>query len=571
MEEVNVLLDGDDWRRRGEVHAAGQAFHDGALLDAGGLAALFDETPTEEFERRASELNGLFSVVREREDEVIVVSDRIGSRAVFYAPDEGVHVSDHFGELRSIVGGDAVPRDRELEFRMATYVSGEETLDPSIRKTQPGSVLRVDAEGSASSRQYYSFRDDPRPDRYGTDQYSAWKGALRRAFERVVAVADGRQIVTGLSGGYDSRLIVTMLDRMGYDDVVLFTYSNIQDADYDLEVAREVIDDVGFDYLEIPLTGDDVRAGHRSALWKDIVRGLGQSGMSHTHPVEIAIQEGLKVADAVDDDALRLHGHQLFEGGSHVPHRLFDRDGSADLEAVVDAVYEEHYRQYGFDASAVETVKDRIARSVRADGVSADGSFEAVERWYWRERMPNFLSMRALVRMDFDVWFPLMDAELLDLWNGIPRRDRYDRGLYERWVDDLYRETYGGRPSTASEVKWADRKENSSGFDRLILTLRDSPVGERIEDSRLRPHASTVVRHIRNRDGDDPAEVYRRDPLLAFVDQERFERTYTGSEGFRYYLADEILRTLDEPEGDASGIHRERDEKRPVGRPTDRR
>jgi asparagine synthase (glutamine-hydrolysing) len=543
---TELALTADDWVRRGDAHAAGTAFHRGGRLDARGLIGLFAGRSTAEFAAVASEVNGLFSVVLERDDAVVVVSDRIGSRAVFYSTDDPPHVSDHFGDLRSAVGGGPVPRDRELEFRMATYVSGAETLDPSIRKARPGTVLRVDAGGDVSSRQYYSFGDDPRPDRYGTDRYAEWTDTLGRAFERVRAVADGRQVVMGLSGGHDSRLIVTMLDRLGFDDVVLFTYSNIQDADYDLQVARRVVEDVGFDHFEVELTRDGVLAGHRSDLWHGIVRRLGQSGMSHTHPVEMAIQEGLRSADTVDDDALRLHGHQLFGAGSFVPRRLLGSSGSADTRAVVDAVYEQHYDRYGFDDPAIETVKGRIGRTVRAEDAATGGPFEAVERWYWRERIPNFLTVRPLVLMGFDVWFPLVDAEFLAFWNGLSRRERYDKRLYERWVDDLYRETYGGRPTTSAELKRAERMERASGLERLFWTLRYSRLGEYVEASRLRPYAGVVARGVRGRNREtDPVEIYRSDPLLAFVDEERFEREYTGLEGFRYFLADEILRTLD--------------------------
>jgi asparagine synthase (glutamine-hydrolysing) len=540
------VLTADDWVHRGNAHAAGTAFHDGDHLDTRGLLDLFAGRSTAEFAAVASDLNGLFAVVAERNDAVVVVSDRIGSRAVFYSTGDPPRVSDHFGELRSVAGGDPVPRDRELEFRMATYVSGDGTLDPSIRKAQPGTVLRVDAGGDVSSRQYYSFRDDPRPDRYGTDRYAEWTTALRRAFERVRTVADGRQVVMGLSGGHDSRLIVTMLDRLGFDDVVLFTYSNIQDADYDLRVARRVVGDVGFDHFEVELTRDGVLAGHRSDLWQEIVRRLGRSGMSHTHPVEVAIQEGLKSAEAVEDDALRLHGHQLFGAGSFVPRRLVGSDDSTGVGTVVDAVYEQHYARYGFDDPAVEAVKDRIERTLRAEDVRTGGPFEAVERWYWRERIPNFLTVRPLVRMAFDVWFPLMDAELLAFWNGVSRRERYDKRLYERWVDDLYHGTYGGRPTTSAELKRAEQMEHASGLERLFWTLRYSRLGEYVEASRLRPYVGVVTRGVRERNGaTGPVEAYRSDPLLAFVDEERFEREYTGVEGFRYFLADEILRTLD--------------------------
>jgi len=549
MGVANLLLEANDWEGSGGVHAAGTAFYGEDRLDASGLVDLFAGTPAEEVAPLARELNGLFAAVRVYEDEVIVVSDRVGSRALFYGRDEPRHLGDSFGELRSRVGGGAVPDGRRLEFLMATYVSGRETLDPAIRKTRPGTVLRVDLrDDSVSERRYYAFRDDPQPERYDGEHYPAWTAALDGAFERFVRVLDGRQVALGLSGGYDSRLIATMLDRVGYDDVVLFTYTGIQDGAYEARVAREVAGDVGFDWVELELPRRAIREARNSAQWRDIVRTLGSSGMSHTHPVEVVIHEALAGVDRLDDDRVRVNGHQLFGAGAYVPERLLDRTGPTDPAGIADAIFDMHYREHGFETPEVDLVKGRIRRSAGVDrALDPDEAFGAVERWVWAERLPNFLTMRALLRLDADVWFPLMDAELLDFWNRLPRTDRYDKRLYERWIDDLYRETYGRVPETASVLKRRERTVHASGLDRLFWRLRYSPLGAYVETSPLRPHASVVAGLAFGR-ATTPAGFYRRDPLLAFVDEERFVREYTGREGFRYVLANEILRTL-EPSG----------------------
>lgn len=546
MAAPNLLLEADDWEGRDGIHAAGTAFYGGDRLDASGLVDLFAGTPADEVASRARELNGLFAAVRVDDDEVIVVSDRVGSRALFYGREEPRHLGDSFGELRSRVGGGAVPDDRRLEYLMATYVSGRETLDPAIRKTRPGTVLRVDLEdGSVSERRYYAFRDDPQPERYDEDHYPEWKATLEGAFERFVRVLDGRQVALGLSGGYDSRLIATMLDRVGYDDVVTFTYTGIQDGAYEARVAREVAADVGFDWVELELSREAIREARDSALWRAVVRALGSSGMSHTHPVEVVLHEVLSGIDRIDDDRMRVNGHQLFGAGAYVPERLLDRTEPTDSAGLADAIFEMHYREHDFDTHEVDLVKGRIRRSADLDrALDPDEAFEAVERWVWGERLPNFLTMRALLRMDPDVWFPLMDAELLEFWNRIPRTDRYDKRLYERWVDDLYRETYGRVPETASVLKRRERTVQASGLDRLFWRLRYSPLGEYVETSRVRPYASAAAGLVFGRAA-TPAEFYRRDPLFAFVDEERFVREYTGREGFRYVLANEILHTLD--------------------------
>jgi asparagine synthase (glutamine-hydrolysing) len=50
-------------------------------------------------------------------------------------------------------------------------------------------------------------------------------------FERLIRRAQGRTIAVPLSGGYDSRLIVLMLKRLGYRNLLAFSYGLLKDEE----------------------------------------------------------------------------------------------------------------------------------------------------------------------------------------------------------------------------------------------------------------------------------------------------------------------------------------------------
>jgi len=120
-------------------------------------------------------------------------------------------------------------QDAATEFLLAGCVTGNDTLYPRIKRLQPGQMLSIDraASGEPSVRQYYALTRQEIVSESKQTLLDRFDAILENAFERLVERADGDPIIVGLSGGYDSRLIALMLDRVGYEKVYAFTLPSI--------------------------------------------------------------------------------------------------------------------------------------------------------------------------------------------------------------------------------------------------------------------------------------------------------------------------------------------------------
>lgn len=139
----------------------------------------------------------------------------------------GQTISDNAEWVRQRVGDQTIDPVAREEFQLVGYVTGQDTLFPHVKQLLAGESL-IAEEGESGidvrCRRYYRYlHTEPK-------QYD--EPALRQRLDQVIVktmrrlidYAAGRQIVVPLSGGYDSRLIVTQLKRLGYDNILAFTY-----------------------------------------------------------------------------------------------------------------------------------------------------------------------------------------------------------------------------------------------------------------------------------------------------------------------------------------------------------
>lgn len=141
----------------------------------------------------------------------------------------------------------------------------------------------------------------------------------------------------------------------------------------------------------------------------------------------------------VDEDAIPVIGHQLFGSGKLSPKRLINKQPNVD--EIANAIFDAYYKNSSFSENEVELVQDRISNNIEPYELNiSNSSYEIVERWYWRSRIPCYLNVRALFLLA-DPWFPLLDKELCQFPSKIPERHRYNKRAYQSWVKRLYRES----------------------------------------------------------------------------------------------------------------------------------
>lgn len=423
-------------------------------------------------------LNGFYFVVCCNEHGLIAAVDRIRSIPLFYGEAKGrIYLSDDAEWIRQQVGDvemDLVARD---EFQLAGYVTGQETLFPNVKQLQAGEMLRITStikEPEIETYRYYRFIH-AEPEKWEEETLrNAFGLVTERTIRRLIKYAAGRQIVVPLSGGYDSRLIVTMLKHFGYDNILAFTYGvpGNKESEYSKKVASTL--GLRWHYVEYDkykwrkIWHTEERINHQ--LWASGLTSL-------PHVQDLLAVKTMKKDDVMDSDCVFVPGHTGdFIAGGHLPRNTYlaKRFDENDLS---EAIIRKHYclAPLRYVANPSEDFwKNRVLSISEQKSVENRYDFSnGFEKWEWQERQTKFIcnSVRVYEHCGYDWWIPLWDAEFMAFWEAMPLSLRKERAWYTERVREIYQEKTGSK-----DIGNAEAQPSSSVFLKKII----KSVGEHI-------------------------------------------------------------------------------------------
>lgn len=450
MESCVLHLSGTGWAEtppEADHHCwlQGQTYLDGALIPVSGLANhLALATSPQSLAAHLQRLNGFYAWVTRTEGQVRAGVDHIRSRPLFYGQAQGcLYLADNAEWVRHQVGDTAMDPIAREEFQLAGYVTGPDTLFPNVKQLQAGECLIATATPQGltiETQRYYRFLHTE-PATYDEPTLrAALDRAVVRSIQRLIEHAGGRQIVVPLSGGYDSRLIVTLLRRLGYDNVLTFTYGvpGNKESDY----SKRVADALGLRWHFVEYSEALWREAWQTAeRWDYQKWASGWASIAHVQDW-LAVQK-LKQGGVVEADAVFVPGHSGdFVAGSHIPSEAFDRT-TFDLEEIDQAILSKHYSLAPMKLFSISPaqwrarIHERIERAQCAEPWEfADG----FEKWDWQERQAKFIcnSVRVYEFYGYDWWMPLWDLEFMRFWEGVPLALRKGREWYIAYVTEAF-------------------------------------------------------------------------------------------------------------------------------------
>lgn len=527
MGPVSVHLRDDvGWAEHGTGRARGRAFHGDRLLNADALARVVDES-TAPMTRIAGSLVGEFALVRVDTDAVTAAVDPVRTRPLFYAVEGGrAVVGDSPRLLADALDTPTFDPMAEFEFLVGGIVTGRATLYEEIATLQAGEVVELDAAGESitvTRRDHFEYAPAGR-ERSRDELLDELDAVLERAVDRLIGVADGRQIAVPLSGGYDSRLVACLLARRDYPRLTTFSFG--RRGNPESAISERVAGELGLPWSFVEYTAErwrqwygspDRRAYFASAFDWSSIPSIG------TCP---ALDE-LAARGVLEDDAIIVSGDSITTTGEHVPARFGEgRSGSSDdggsitRADVVDEVLDIQYTLWQPAPADAELLRARIAdrldNGATADGASAAAALEA---WDWRERQAKFIvSPEEYAYGGYDSWLPLFDREYMAFWREVPLAQRIGKSLHVEYVDRLF-----AAQSQTGAVVTADRARYGM-TGRLKQLVAASPLSKLAE-----PLYHAVV-------GEAPRS---RDHLagLGVVPAPMFRRLYTGHESVHSFEA----------------------------------
>jgi asparagine synthase (glutamine-hydrolysing) len=534
MNEISVhFLDYDSWSITGTTYWKGSAFFEERLLDDSSIACMFSSIKNaDDFISSIKQLNGFFAVVQQKEDTIYAAVDRVRSFPLFYSLKDGdFYISDDPLWIQKEIQAEEVDEIAAAEFMLTGYVTGSDTLYPDIKQLKAGEALALErsSEGPRFKKvRYYQYI----PGKYSTSSEEALLSELDRilvkVFERLIKLASGRTIVVPLSGGYDSRLIVLMLKRLGYKNVVTFSYG--KPGNKESEISKKIADILGIQWEFISYSNKDWHKWYRSEEYQRYSRmACGLSSVPHIQDWP-AVWE-LRKNGIIPIESIIVPGHSadLLTGSrSSGQPKLYDE--KAETFDPIEAILRYHYCLWHMSEDQVYRFqfKDRIASCIGDIRQFADnaGVFEC---WDVSERQSKFIinSLRVYEFWGYSWWMPFWDKEFMDFWSQIPIDTKLGQKIYKEYVNNLFNRILNTYIGTNHEIE-AGR---ALLLKSAISILKRTPF-------------LSVARNIYRRY--KLIGAYDSSPLAFYgaIPKERFAKMYTGVENINSFIAADIMDSL---------------------------
>ncbi|MCE8015057.1 hypothetical protein HOP62_03085 [Halomonas sp. MCCC 1A17488] len=436
----------------GRGHVCGRVWLDGRELSPD--AALERLEPTgdvEAWRRRLGELNGFHALVRDAQDGLVAVVDRVRSIPLFYGiRGDACYLSDDADWVRQQVGEDRVDDEARADFELAGYVTGRDTLFRRVKQLRAGEALVVNTTEpglSLSLERYYRFRHCAESGHDESSCLARLEEVLEAACDRLIATADGRQIVVPLSGGYDSRLIATLLARRQYPRMLAYAYGYRDNQE--ARVSREVAGALGLPWTFVEYSQQAWgRVAESEAYWRYQRWASGWNAIANMQ--DWLAVKSLTERGEVEPGSLFVPGHCCVTG--FVPSSAFEarrEDRQMPADALGEALRQRHFTLNASEEGEAlfhDRVLPRLALDYPLDeALEPDEFIRQFVQFGWQERQAKFIvnSVRSFEFFGHDWWMPLYDRDFMALWQTVPYHWLECRAGYVSFVEALFAEVSG--------------------------------------------------------------------------------------------------------------------------------
>lgn len=375
------------------------------------------------------DLGGSFAVVVAIPGGIRLVSDRFGSRPLFYSPTAaGWSVSADPWSLVGRLKSPTLSASGALELLAFKYVLGTDTLIEGVSEVPPGSYLDLLDDGSSELHTYWSLQPAPvrRSGAALVDELADVFDVMAARSVRAGAALGMTKWGVNLTAGRDSRVILAGLVRQG---VPLVAVSS--DVGDDATVAAQLAAAVGVEHHTIASW-----ASSGSPWIAEVADPLVATSMAALagHPLALAFHgpsspSGWLSGHLGDSlscgrqtaSSLRVNRRGLIATADY----LYAYHRAVSSAALAPMLRREHRAEVGLGEHHLRTLIAELAKEFPLEYVAEQVDLRQRKR---RHILRDYLALRALGPTV--LWFA--DPAWADFWRTVPINWKVDWGLYQR-------------------------------------------------------------------------------------------------------------------------------------------
>lgn len=387
----------------------------------------------------ANKLNGSFVLVlyNLEQKKLMVCSDRYGLRPLYYTTNGNTLL--FASEVKAILQDESFEKvlneETITEFLVCGgAITGNKTFFRGIDVLPPGSIFTYQ-DGKYKMRQYWDF--DYQPDyKVTADEYAE---QLAHVFRKAVNVRLAEKLRYGLwlSGGMDSRLIASAIDKDSIHRIVAYTFGS-SGCD-ECRVARKVAQAVGMKHVFLEYQPEEAISYSKRAVY--VTDGFDWVGMGANFHAFTRIAESAEVSfNGLPGD--------LSLGGSFMNRRIMAARNDEALLALLTKgrTLSESMMVKIFTSSyhaRVKGIPSELKRKALED-VKPEHPGNKADHFYMQNYVRRFsLKGDVLARVNQEVASPFYDNDFMDVILKTPPEYRLNHRLYVKVLRRLSPELAG--------------------------------------------------------------------------------------------------------------------------------
>lgn len=504
-----------------------------------------------------------YVLTRENTDEIVSLEASVGViRAVplFYRRErEGVTIAsspEMILRTNSEDGEFNIDRLSLLEYLSYGYVTSNRTLVEDIKGIQSGEVLTVSESGELSVISEYVY-DSANIENSTLSEFTAeLERVSEKIFTTLVRDLDGRIPVVPLSGGYDSRFIVSMLKLYGLDNVVCLSYSI--PGSFESRISKEVAEKLGYKWFFTEYNTKKWVETFQEEDFHDFLNyAHNYTSVSHIQEYPIIKNLQKKTGLKKQEEIVLIPGHAAdFVAGSHLNVAVL---AARNIKDVAECIISKHYslRMSPVNSTVLQEVRRRV---VEYSKMTPD-LFKLFEIWNWRERQSKFIANANRIYDYFGYrWaLPFWSKGFTDYWSKVPLELKYKKRLYDEFLENRVFNRLGVDIDREERVR---KRE----IELKVLDSRRPTLKQRIVNlAQKNKFVADLYRSTRRKlkGPSNPCAFDTANPFLLDIAKERFPRGYQTLEKIlkdefpkgiggdpTSYVADYIISSILEDNGD---------------------
>lgn len=383
------------------------------------------------FQSKILDKKGNFSIVIQGDRYLFAAVDSIRTFPVFYFTNGQDYFITDAPDSIDIENGIELDNGSIKEFLSTGFVTGNRTLLKNVYQLQAGEMICLDMFTHVLNSNFYSNYKLTSPilNKPYTEQKKILEQKLEVAFNRMFMYVNNRPIVVPLSGGYDSRLIVSILKKWDYKNVICYTYG-ARDS-HEVKISKKVAHSLGYKWLFIEYNKETIKENYiEDDNFKQYYKYASKFVSAFLLQDFFAIQY-IKEKKLIPDNSIIVPGHSAdFLAGSHLTRKDIK---NKCREFTIKKIFLKHYILNG-PHNMCRKVNESLSNEVATYEYSID------DNWNLKERQSKFIvnSVRIYEFFGYQHYLPFWDVDLQEFFKKLNPEYKLNCFLYE----DLLFENY---------------------------------------------------------------------------------------------------------------------------------